>query len=85
MKLHLKQNKTSPNIGILLKGVLIPRFLNNHFASCSLINSIFLLPHTVHFDNIFVLFLVFETLGFMFPVFSLHITQKDDIILYLKF
>ena len=48
------QNKTSPNIGILLKGVLIPRLLNNAFASCFLINFDFLEPHIVHFDNIIV-------------------------------
>ena len=36
MKLHSK--KISPNNGILLEGVLIPRLLNNPLAFCSLIN-----------------------------------------------
>ena len=35
---NYSQNKISPNSGILLKGVLRPRLLNNHFASCFLIN-----------------------------------------------
>ena len=34
----LIQNKASPNNGILLRGVLMPRLLNNHFASCFLKN-----------------------------------------------
>ena len=60
------QNKTSPNIGILLKGVLIPRLLNNPFASCFLINLDFLVLHTGHFGNIIVLpFLVCEISGLM--------------------
>ena len=42
----------SPNIGNLLKGVLIPNLLNNPFASWFLINLDFLLPHIAHFDNI---------------------------------
>ena len=33
------------NNGTLLKGVLIPKLLNNPFAICSLINLDFLLPH----------------------------------------
>ena len=49
------KNKTSPNNGILLKGVLIPRLLNNPFASCFLINLDFLIPHIAHVDNIIVL------------------------------
>ena len=32
------QNKISPNIGILLNGVLMPRLLNNPFDSCCLTN-----------------------------------------------
>ena len=56
----------SPSTGILLNGVLVPSLLNNPFASCLLINSDFLLPHIVHFDNIIVLpLLVLETCGFM--------------------
>ena len=45
------QNKTSLNIGILLKSVVITRLFNNSFASCFLINFDFLSPHTAHFDN----------------------------------
>ena len=41
----------SPSNGILLDGVLKPRLLNSHFASCSSINLDFLLPHTAHFDD----------------------------------
>ena len=40
---------------MLLKGVPIPRLLNNPFASCFLINFDFLLPHIAHFDDIIVL------------------------------
>ena len=47
--------KISPNKGILLKDALIPRLLNNPFASRFLINIDFLLPHMAHFDNIIVL------------------------------
>ena len=39
----------SPNNGILVKGFLIPRLLNNPFDSCSLVNFYFLAPHTAHF------------------------------------
>ena len=39
-------------------------------SSCFLINLDFLQPNVAHFDNNIVLqLLVFETLGFMFPVF----------------
>ena len=48
----------SPNIGNLLKGVLIPNLLNNSFASCFLIDLYFLLPHIAHFDNIIILLLL---------------------------
>ena len=49
------QNKTSTSIGIFFNGVLIPRLLSNHFASCFLINFNFLEPHIAHFDHIIVL------------------------------
>ena len=63
----------SPNIGNLLKGVLIPNLLNNPFASCLLINLDFLLPHIAHFDNIIILpLLVLETCG-------LHFKHYDSI------
>ena len=41
----------SPNNGIFFNGVLIPKLLNNPFASCSFMNLEFLLPHTAHLDN----------------------------------
>ena len=51
-----------PNNGILLKGVLKPKLLNNPFGSCSFTNLDFLLPHAAHFnDNIDLPFLVFKT------------------------
>ena len=69
----------SPNIGNLLKGVLIPNLLNNTFASCFLINLDFLLPHIAHFDNIIILpLLVLETCGFIFSVCFLHFQQCDS-------
>ena len=40
--------------GIGLKGVFIPKLLNNPLASHSLINLDFLLPHIAHFDNQFI-------------------------------
>ena len=58
---------------MLLKSVLIPRLLNNHFASCVLINLALLV---LHFDNIVVpSFMVFETNGLMVFAFSLHVRQ----------
>ena len=71
----------SSNTGILFKGVLIPKLLNNTFACCSSINSDFLLPHRAHFDKIILLPLVaFETFGFMLSVFYLHFKQYDSIV-----
>ena len=70
------QNKISPNNAILLKGILTPKLLNNPFAFCFLINLDLLLPQIAHLHNIIVLpVLVFETLGFMLPVFLLHFKQ----------
>ena len=58
------QNKISPSTGILLNGVLMPKLLNNPFASCFLINLDFLLPHITHFDIMTSLpLLVLETCG----------------------
>ena len=79
MPLHISiiQNKTSLNIGILLKGVLIPKLLDNPFASCSLINFDFLLPHTSHFNNMIVLpLLVAEIFGLMLSVFFYTLDNK---------
>ena len=71
------QNKTSPSIGISLKGVLIPRLLNNPFASCFLINFDFLLPHIARFDNIIVLPLITADIcGLMFSVFFCTLDNK---------
>ena len=59
----------SPNNGILLNGVLRPKILNIPLASCSFINSDFLLPHTTHFyDSIVLSFLVFNTFAFFFTL-----------------
>ena len=59
-----------------LRGVLIPRLLNNPFPSCFLINFDFLEPHVAHFDNIIVLpSLVAKMFGLMFSVFFLHFRQ----------
>ena len=64
------------NIGILLKSVLILRILNNPIPFCFFINLDFLVLHTAHFDNIIVPpFIVFETNGLMFLVFSPHFRQ----------
>ena len=41
----------SPNSGTLFNGVLIPKLRNNLFASYSLANLDFLIPHTAHFDS----------------------------------
>ena len=70
----------SPNIGNLLKGVLIPNLLNNPFASCFLINLDFLLLHIVHFDIITLPLLVLETCGFIFSVYFQHFKQYDSIL-----
>ena len=93
MELHLKscaqwnciqwnciQNKTSPNKGILLKVVLIPRLLNNPFASCFLINFDFLLPHLAHFDNIIALpLLVAEIFGSVLSVFFCTLSNNTKL------
>ena len=72
-----------PSIGILFNGVLIPKLLNNHFASCLLINLDFLLLHIAHFDNIINLpLLVLETCGSIFFVCFLHFKQ-DAFVLYV--
>ena len=60
----------SPINGVLHNDVLIPRLLNNPFASCFLINHDFLLPHTAHFDdNInlsLLVFIIFKSIFFVF-------------------
>ena len=70
------QSKISPDNGTLLNGILRAKLLYSPFAFQFLINLDFLLSHYGHFDNIIVLLLlVFETLGFMFFVYFLHLTQ----------
>ena len=39
------------NNGTLLNLVLIPKLLNNSFASCSFISTNFLLPHTAPLED----------------------------------
>ena len=52
----------SPSNVIFLNGVLGPKLLNIHFASCPFINLDCLLLHTAHFDTKIVLpFFVFNT------------------------
>ena len=59
-----------PNNEILLNDVLLPKLLNNPFASCSSINHDFLILHTGHFDdNIDQPFLVFNFFESTFLVF----------------
>ena len=70
----------SPNSGILLKGVLITRLLNNSFASRFLINFYFLEQHIAHFDNIIVLpLLVAEILGSILSVFFCTLNNKTTL------
>ena len=60
----------SPNNGILLNAVLLPKLLNIAFVSCSFIHFDFLLPHTaILMITLFYLFLVFTTLEFIFSLF----------------
>ena len=67
---------------MLLKGIFIPKLINNPLAFCSLINLDFLLSHTVHFDKSIILPLfVFTTFGFLLSVFFLHFKQYEKIVL----
>ena len=67
----------SPNISILLKGVLISRLTNNPFASCFLINLAFLVLHTAHFDNIiFPPFIVLKSVDKCFWCFLRTLENK---------
>ena len=67
IKFHSKQNITKQwNLTCVSR----PKILNIPLASYFLINLNFLVPHKAHFDNnIALLLLVFESLGFMFSVF----------------
>ena len=74
--MQINSNKRSPNNGILLNGVLIPKLLNNPSASCSFINLDFLLPQIAHFDDSINLpFLVFIVFASLFYVFFPHFQQ----------
>ena len=75
-------NKRGATKSILLKGVFIPKLLNNPLVSCSLINFYFVLSHTAHFDkNIILSFFVLGTFGFLISVFFLHFKQYDNFVL----
>ena len=78
-ELHSKQK--SPSNGILLKGVHIPRLLNNPFASCFLTNFDFLEPHIPHFHNIIVLpLLVAETFRPILSVFFCTLNNRITLL-----
>ena len=73
--------KIPPNNGILLKGVLVPNWLNNPEVSCSLMNLDFLLPHTGHLGyNLIFPFMVFETLVSLVSVSFLQLKKYDNIV-----
>ena len=75
----------SPNNRILFNGVLTPRLLNNHFASCSFINLDILLSHTASFDNnIGLPFFVFITFEFTLSVYFLHFKQYVNMYVNLS-
>ena len=64
------------NNGILLNGILIPKLLSNPFASCSLKNVDFSIPHSAHFDcSIHLPFFVLKIFESKFSVFLLHFTK----------
>ena len=69
IKWNCIQNRMSPNNGILLNAVLLPKLLNIiAFVSCSFIHFDFL--HTaILMITLFYLFLVFTTLEFIFSLF----------------
>ena len=74
--------KRGPNKGNWLKGVFIPKLLNNLLVSCSLINFDVLLTQTAHFDKSIILpFFFLTTFGFLISVFFLHFRQYDKIVL----
>ena len=58
------QNKTEPNMGILLKDAFVLEPLNNHLPSCSLTNFDFLLPQMAQFDISNFRFFSWQPLGF---------------------
>ena len=71
-------SKRGPNKEILVKGVFVPKLLNNPIASYALKNFDFLLSHTAHFDkSIIVPFFVLKILYFYF----LNFKQYNDTVL----
>ena len=67
-----------PSNGILFNGVLIPKLLNNSFASCFFVNLDFLLPHTTHLDNnIGLPFYVFKTFESTLSVSFSHLNNMS--------
>ena len=73
------QNKRGPAEKILLKGVFIPKLLNNPLVSWCLINFDFLILHTVHYDKrIIHPYFNLGTFGFLFSVFFLHFKQYEN-------
>ena len=65
------------NNGILLSSVFIPKLLSNPFASCSLTNLDFLIPHIAHFDCIInLLFFVLKIFKFKFQYFLYTLHNK---------
>ena len=70
----------SPSNVIFLNGVLGPKLLNIHFASCPFINLDCLLLHTAHFDTKIVLpFFVFNTFESTFFDFFLFFFAFETI------
>ena len=75
------QNKTLPNKGILLNGVLKPKLPNNLFTSCFSINFDFILAHIAQFDNIIVLsLLVPKIFGLCFLYFFCTLNNKITLL-----
>ena len=69
-------------MGILLKGVLIPKLLNNPVSFYFfLINLDFLLPHIAQFDNTIVLpLLVAETFRSILSVFICTLNNRTTLL-----
>ena len=66
----------------LLKGVFIPKLLNNLQAFYFLINFDFFLADTLDFDKSIILpFFLLTDFGFLFSAFFLHLKQHDNIVL----
>ena len=67
----------------LLKGVLIPKVLNDPFASFSFMNLDFLLSYAAYFDDRLNLkFLVFTSFASLFFYFFCTINNKSTCLFY---